>query len=100
MGLIGLAAMLVVIRSGVQRYADEAVARFPGGRIEALMAVVDCEDCRMADRNHAVWALGQMTAEPALPLLKAHYDGGMIEQPRAIAGTVRRAIEKLHLRWR
>lgn len=74
-GVLGLAGMIVLIRSGLQRYSDEAMARFPGDRIEALTAVVNCENCPIEDRNHAVWALGQMVAVPALETLKKHYDG-------------------------
>jgi hypothetical protein len=39
------------------------------------MAMVDCEACSLQDRNHAVWALGQTMARPALGTLKKHYDG-------------------------
>lgn len=115
---VGFAALVVVIRSGLQRYADEAVARFPGDRLEALMAVVECEDCPLKDRNHAVWALGQMAAEPALPVLEARYDGRkcthetrlcqyelkkairMIERRRGLTGPVWRVIGNLHQPWR
>lgn len=72
----------------------------------------------MADRNHAVWALGQMAAEPALPALKAYFDGRkcehetrlcqhglekairMIERRREFTGPVRNVIGKLHQPWR
>ena len=117
-GLVGFAALLVVIRYAAQRYADKAVARFPGDRVEALMSVVDCEGCPLEDRNHAVWALGQMAAEPALPVLKAHHDGRkcthdtrlcqhelkkairMIETRRERDGLVGRVLGKWRQPWR
>ena len=57
--VLGLAGIIVSIRSGLQRFSDDAVARFPGDRAEALMQLVDCDACSLTDRNHAVWALGQ-----------------------------------------
>lgn len=73
--VLGLAGLVVSIRSGLQRFSDDAVMRFPGSRMEALMRVVDCDTCAMETRNHAVWALGQMEEERALPTLKRHFDG-------------------------
>jgi hypothetical protein len=51
------------------------MARFPGDRVAALAAVVECGECSLQDRNHAVWALGQLEAERALPVLQKYYDG-------------------------
>ena len=70
-----LAGIIVQIRSGLQRFSDDAVARFPGGRAQALMQVVDCDTCRLEDRNNAVWALGQMAEEPAISVLRKYFDG-------------------------
>ena len=73
--VLGLAGMIVSIRSSLQRFSDDAVTRFPGDRAEALMRVVDCDACNLKDRNHAVWALGQMVEERAISVLRRHYDG-------------------------
>ena len=70
-----LAGIIVSIRSALQRFSDDAVARFPGDRTEALMRLVDCDSCGLEDRNHAVWALGQMVEERAILLLRKHFDG-------------------------
>ncbi len=73
--MLALAAIIVSIRSGLQRFSDDAIARFPGDRTGALIRLVDCETCSMTDRNHAVWALGQMVKERAIPVLRKHFDG-------------------------
>lgn len=73
-GALLFAGTVVAIRSGLQRYSDEAVRRFPGSRVEALARVVDCDSCPIEERNHAVWALGQMAEPTALPVLNKHFD--------------------------
>jgi hypothetical protein len=70
-----LAGIIVSIRSGLQRFSDDAVARFPGDRREALMRLVDCDSCSIEDRNHAVWALGQMVEDRSISVLRKYYDG-------------------------
>ncbi|MDX1979823.1 MAG: hypothetical protein SFV51_06125 [Bryobacteraceae bacterium] len=70
-----LAGMIVSIRSGLQRFSADAVARFPGERVEALMRVVDCGACPLEERNRAVWALGQVAEQRAGSVLRNHLDG-------------------------
>ena len=112
-----LGGMVVSIRSGLQRFSDDAMARFPGDRTEALMQVVDCATCRLEDRNHAVWALGQMVEERAISVLRRNYDGRpcqhatrlcqyelrkairMIETRQERAGPVWQLVARLHQPW-
>jgi hypothetical protein len=114
---LGFCGILVSIRSGLQRFSDEATTRFPGGRVDALIQVVDCSFCPMQDRNHAVWALGQMVEERAMPVLRKHFDGQpcthgsrlcqyelgkairMIETRKERSGPFYRMIAKLHQPW-
>ena len=81
------------------------------------MQVVDCESCGLQDRNHAVWALGQMVEVRSLPALRKHFDGRpcqhttrlcqyelrkairMIETRRERAGPVWRLVAGLHQPW-
>jgi hypothetical protein len=65
----------VLIGLGVHKESRSAMARFSGDRIEALMSLVDCRDCRLEDRNHAVWALGQLRDMRALPILYKYRTG-------------------------
>jgi hypothetical protein len=46
-----------------------------GDCVTALMLVVDDEDAEYAERNRAVWALGQLGDPRALPVLEHHYTG-------------------------
>jgi HEAT repeat protein len=72
--VILLAAMVVVadllIGSGVRAYSQTAQAHFPGKRVEALIAMVECQSCNTRDRNNAVWALGQLDDPRALRVLE------------------------------
>jgi hypothetical protein len=52
-----------------------AQKQFPGDRVEALISLVECESCDMTDRNHAVWALGQLDDPRSLPILEKYYTG-------------------------
>ena len=65
----------LMIGPAVKSFSQTAQAQFPGKRIEALMAMVDCESCSLWDRNNAVWALGQLDDARALPVLEKYYTG-------------------------
>ena len=113
-----LAGVVISIRSGLQHDCDQAVARFPGDRVEALIQVVDCESCAFRDRNRAVWALGQMREERAIPVLRKYFDGERcthstrlcqkelrkaihwIESPAMRSGVVPSLLSKWHQPWR
>ena len=117
-GVLLLTGTVIAIRSGLQRISDEAMSRFPGGRAEALMRVVDCTSCPIVDRNHAVWALGQIVDERSLPVLTRHFDGEPcshearlcqyelrkairnIEAAKHRTGPAWRLIARLHQSWR
>ncbi len=65
----------LLIGSGVRANSQRAQARFSGKRVEALMAMVECESCNIQDRNDAVWTLGQLDDPRALAVLEKHYTG-------------------------
>jgi hypothetical protein len=65
----------VMIGWGIETASQKAMAQFKGDRIEALIALVDCQNCRMEDRNLAVWALGQLKDKRALPILYKYRTG-------------------------
>jgi hypothetical protein len=66
----------ILIGWGLKDISQTAKNRFDGDRVEALIALVDCKTCLMEDRNHAVWALGQLRDKRALPILHKYYNGG------------------------
>ena len=42
-----------------------------GGAVSALVAVAQATEAPVAERNRAIWALGQLGAEEALPVLES-----------------------------
>lgn len=71
----GYTALFASIHAGVADTARLAMTQYPGDRVEALCALVACESCSLSDRNHAVWALGQLRDRRALPILERYYTG-------------------------
>jgi hypothetical protein len=81
--LLAMAAVAeLLIGSEVRRFSQTAQGHFPGKRVEALMAMVECESCSLQDRNHAVWALGQLDDPRALPVLEKYYTGARCDHLR------------------
>jgi len=73
--IVMVAVAELLIGLGVRSFSQTAQANFPGKRVEALVAMVECESCSLQDRNHAVWALGQLDDARALPVLEKYYTG-------------------------
>lgn len=53
----------------------EARWQYGGDCVSALMAQLDDTDQGFRNRNHAIWALGQIGDVRAMPTLRAHYTG-------------------------
>jgi PBS lyase HEAT-like repeat len=64
---------------GVKENCSKAQNQFEGSCIEALMQVVDADFTSYDDKNSAVWALGQLGDNQALPLLESKYQGSVPE---------------------
>jgi hypothetical protein len=73
--LFGLLAIQKSISRGVDGFAAEAQARYSTDRVSALISLVDCDACLISDRNHAVWALGQMREKRALAVIRKYQTG-------------------------
>jgi hypothetical protein len=65
----------LMIGMGVRRFSQMAQEQFTGDRVASLIQMVECESCDLRDRNHAVWALGQLADRRALPVLEKYYTG-------------------------
>jgi hypothetical protein len=65
----------LMIGLGVRGFSSAAERQFPGDRAGALISMVGCESCSLRDRNHAVWALGQLAEARALDVLEKYYTG-------------------------
>ncbi len=73
--LAGFSFICWDIGKGVKSISEEAVQKYPGGKVDALIAFVDSKDNSLRRRNHAVWALGQLGQKKALPVLEKYYHG-------------------------
>ena len=75
-GAVG--AALYQIDQSTDEYAAMAQAAHPhaGDDVAALMAYVEDASHSLAERNHAVWALGRLGDARALPILEKQYTGG------------------------
>ena len=89
-GLLGFIAFgvfaLVSRQIGADVRAMSGVARqaHSGDSVEALMAYVEDSRHSFAQRNRAVWTLGQLGDARALPLLRQHYSGGACNHANAL----------------
>jgi len=82
--VLALACIELMIGWGVVSQSRKAMAQFPGDRVEALIGVVNCGNCTLEDRNHAVWALGQLRDRRALPVLYKYRTGQPCNHLRTI----------------
>lgn len=70
-GFIAFAVVSLTIGRQVGSALDKAQLAFPAGGVTALIGVAGSADVSVAQRNRAIWALGQLGAGEALPTLKA-----------------------------
>ena len=83
------------IRSSVKEISAEATQQYPGDRVEALITYVKSENHSLRQRNRAVWALGQIGDEHALPILEKSYKGGPCDHDNLLCqGELQKAIKK------
>ena len=89
--LVAFVMICFSIRSGVKDISAEATQQCPGDRIEALISYVKNENHSLRQRNRAVWALGQIGDERALPVLEKSYTGGPCDHDNCLC---QRELEK------
>jgi len=72
--LIGIAVLYFWIRSDVAKNIELAQKKYPGSPEDALISFMMDESNSFNDRTHiAIWTLGMMKSERALPFLKSLY---------------------------
>lgn len=91
--LYGAGARLIY--NGVKQYASEARSVYGGDAVGALIALVEDNDASFEKRNSAIWALGQLGSDRALPVL-TRLDTNEIQEPPydATAYIVQYSVEK------
>jgi hypothetical protein len=73
---VGIVATSILIGSQVRAAMASAQKTQPGNGVAALVAVASSDEAPVAERNRAIWALGQLGAHSALPMLKSLASGG------------------------
>lgn len=61
---------MISIRSSVKIACFEAINIFEGDCVEALIQITQSDNHDYEQRNHAIWALGQLADDRALPFLE------------------------------
>jgi len=65
----------VLIGRSVRGRCALAQEKYSGSCVETLTSVLANPESPYVDRNHVVWALGQLGDKEALPVLKRYYQG-------------------------
>lgn len=76
-GFIVLVFLITSTWIGVSVHEKCLVAegKYGGDCVESLMATLDDQVASNRERNYAIWALGQLGDERALPVLNKYYTG-------------------------
>jgi hypothetical protein len=91
----GFAGLVWRVQADAHEHGARATEDFPGDEVEALSALVQSQQRTLAERNHAVWALGQIGDSRALPVLETFYTGQPCQHDRFICQKeLRKAIDR------
>jgi len=83
------------ISTQVRAACSEAASEFDGDCVEALAAYVESEHHTYQERNHAIWALGEIGDRRALPTLERLLGGELSGSPCDTSrGICRYSVEK------
>lgn len=69
--IVGFVATSMIIGGQVRATMAAAQKAQPGNGVAALMAVANSAGAPVAERNRAIWALGQLGVRAALPMLSS-----------------------------
>jgi hypothetical protein len=69
--LVAFVAVCLVIGRQVDAAVTRAQKAHPVDGVSALILVVESRDTPVPERNRAIWALGQLGARAALPVLRS-----------------------------
>lgn len=72
--IVGLGSVYLLMEKSVSEKIELVKTKYSGTAEEALIAFLQDEQNTFSDRTHiAVWTLGQIKSEMALPILKSYY---------------------------
>ena len=99
--VIGILLLSLSIELHVKEMCETATQKHPGDKVEALMLLVESEERgydahRYKTNNHAIWALGQLGDDRALPFLKNLVTGKPCDHETNLCqGEIQETIHKL-----
>lgn len=92
-GMVAFVATALVIGRQVDAAMARAQRAYPGDGVSALIMVAGSNDAPAAERNRAIWALGQLGAGAALPVLRSLADDAECSHATAVCQReVRKAL--------
>ena len=87
----------LVIKNQANNFAKEASENFHQDKIESLLMLIDSENYSLKEKNNAVWALGVLKNERALPKLQLLYTGEESNHEKALCQyEIKKAILKVN----
>ncbi len=99
--VVGILVLTFSIELSVKGICKTAIQAHPGDKVEALMRYVKSDEYgydahRYRANNHAIWALGQLGDQRALPFLRSLVTGRPCDHETNLCqGEIHKAIEKL-----
>lgn len=75
-----IAITYMIIFTEVRNTCDTAIAAYSKDCVDSLVLVLESEDKSFKEKNDAIWALGQIADERALPALESLYTGSIPER--------------------
>lgn len=92
--VVGFIAIALIIGRQVEDAITVAQSSQSGEPVEALISLAVSEEAPLPDRNSAIWALGQLGALEALPVLESLLAGASCDHDSAICQyTLQKAIK-------
>lgn len=101
LGYVTLVGLAWWIQASAHEMGARAMREFQGDEVEALVQLVQSDQHTLADRNHAVNALGLIGDARALRVLEKYYTGAPCEHARFLCQhELKKAIDKCQGRGR
>ncbi|MBD3281630.1 hypothetical protein GF391_02680 [Candidatus Uhrbacteria bacterium] len=75
-------ATALSIGTSVKNNCNKAQSQFEGNCVEALIQTLEADFTSYADKNSAIWTLGQLGDDRALPLLESKFTGTIPEREK------------------
>ena len=99
-GIGGFCLSLRSIHSRVETTVRSAQSRYAGDAVEALITLIEFDSATFREKNRAIWALGQIGDNRALPVLEQLDTGEIQEKPYdpsayIVLYSVRKAIKQI-----